>query len=162
MTENMEDTMNQPPVVQRVVELDDKRVNHIQGLVEDLKTMVLSIRGDATHRDETLKRLEASNTKIDEALRGNGKEGLISQVTRLSEKMNDIPQMVQDKIDVAALAMNTGKMRAILKEELDKELDKRLAAPGSWSEFRQKYMMPIVLSVVNIIIGALAALILAK
>lgn len=141
------------PPIQRVVELDDKRVNHIQGLVEDLKTSFYTLRSDAEKRQQALERLERTTEKLDEAIRGNGKEGLNTTVGRLEDQLDAMPRMIEDAVRAAmtqmSINLNTAKIRAITQEEIKKALD----APGGWSEFRRSWLFPVVLGIITTVVG---------
>ena len=67
----------------------------------------------------------------------------------MHEKLEELVDKRQDTADFA-LRMNTGKFRAIVHEEIEKDK----TAPGGWMEFRSKWLFPIVLSA---IIGAVSA-----
>lgn len=148
-------TPQQSPSIVRVVELDDKRVNHIQGLVEDLKTMLYNLREDAVKRGATMDRIETQTVKLDESIRGNGKEGLNSVVARIESQVDDMPRMIKEEVAHAAVNMqvnmNTAKIKAITRDEIKAAME----SPGGWMEFRQKWLFPILLSVITLLLGGL-------
>lgn len=140
--------------IQRVVELDDKRVNRIEGVVEDLKSAFYVLREEAGKRTSAIDRLQTSVDRLDEAIRGNGKEGLNSVVARLEDRLDEIPRMIEEKVRSAILNMslelNTTKIRAITQEEIERAGEK----PGGWQEFRKTWLFPVVLMVVSALISA--------
>lgn len=122
------------------------------------------MRVRAKHRTKMIEKVENSLVKVDETIRGNGKEGLNQRMGKLEEKLDELLDVLQDAADFA-LRMNTGKFRAITRDEIEKstvlfkalaqeEIRKALESPGMWLEFRNKWLFPIILSVVTGLIGA--------
>ncbi|MCI0551277.1 MAG: hypothetical protein L0287_10000 [Anaerolineae bacterium] len=148
----MDTNENRNPI-QRVVELDDKRVNHIQGLIEDMKEEMSGLREGANARQSTLDRIETQTNKLDEDIRGNGKEGLKATVARLDGKLSAIPQQIEDRVKTAVanvtLSINTGKMRAISQEEIKRAME----SPGGWYEFRKSWLFPAMLIILSSLIS---------
>jgi hypothetical protein len=108
-----------------------------------------------------INRTDIKIEKLDEAIRGNGKEGLNSIVRRMDSvlsELNDsiesgIKQHVSSAIENLELRLqnkiNSSKLRAITQDEIDKYNEK----PGGWQEFRRTWLFPLILIVISTIVG---------
>lgn len=138
------------PETIRVTEIDSERITRLEAAVEQIK-------GAQIEQGHQI-------TKTDEAIRGNGKEGLNSIVRRTEEKLDallgTIEKMIERQVGAAIEKLNhdlsgkinTHRMRAITREEIQ-AYNKETEA-GSWPEFRRTWLFPIVMMVISALMSA--------
>ena len=138
----------------RVTEVDTDKLKHFEEAISRL-------REDSAVRQGQMDQLQKGQERLEHAVFGNGKEGLTQTVTRMELKVDhiyqfieDIPELIVDKVthalDRFALNINTGKMKAIARDEARRFSE----APGGWMEFRSKLLLPLLFSVITALIGA--------
>ena len=151
----------------RVVEADPERLSEIKQQLnnqdrqlDEHRQELTNLRKDAEHRTEIIERVEHTTEKLDEAIRGNGKEGLNQQVAELKNRIGDVNgkldfllDQIKDSADFA-LRMNTGKFRTIAREEIQAQLKAASEAPGTWGEFRTRILFPAVMIILSTLLGA--------
>jgi uncharacterized protein Yka (UPF0111/DUF47 family) len=141
----------------RVVEVDPQKLTDIDNTLRAVQLEQERLRSEAAVRSQTTEKIAEATEKLDEAVRGNGKEGLNQKVGKLEgrfdgleTKLDELLDSLKDSADFA-LRLNTGKFRTIAQEEIKKALE----APGGWMEFRKSWLFPVALSIIMAIIGGL-------
>lgn len=150
----------------RVVEADPERLTEIKQQLneqdrqlDEHRQELTNLRTEAEHRTKIIEKVEKTTEKLDEAIRGNGKEGLNQQVAELKTKVGDMSGKLDNLLDQLkdsadfALRMNTGKFRTIAREEIRAELKEAAGAPGGWAEFRKSFLFPTIMIIVSVVIG---------
>jgi chromosome segregation ATPase len=146
----------------RVTEVDPGRLGHLEEAISELRRDLTAKGIQIGSLANDLAKTDARVEKIDEAIRGNGKEGLNSIVRRTEEKLDAlnefIEKTVKEQIEAAIKLLelrvesqvNTEKFRAITQKEIDAYSER----PGSWLEFRKTWIFPIGIMIISSLISA--------